>query len=85
MLTHAGAALKLILAGRGGDVYHLVDTGVELVEVQGPVVERRREAKAVIDKHLFPGEIAVIHTPDLWQSHVRLIDEEEVIRREVVQ
>ena len=50
-----------------GDVDHDRRQLHELVEMERPVVERRREPEPVVDQGGLPGTIAIEHPPDLRQ------------------
>ena len=47
---HAAALLQLVVGRGGRDVDRLVDAGLELLEVERPVVQGRRQAEAVVDQ-----------------------------------
>ena len=74
------------LVGRRGrgDVDHLVHTAFELLEVERAVVARRRQAEAEVDERILAGHLAVEHAPDLRDGHVGLVDDEEVVVRQVI-
>ena len=74
----------LVLGGGGRDVDRLVEPLLELVELQGPVVEGAGQAEAVFDQALLPGPVPVVHGPDLGQGHVALVHEENEVVWEVV-
>ena len=75
----------LVLPRSGGDVDDLVDLLVELPEVQGPVVIGRRQPEAVVHQGILPAPVPGIHGPALGQGHMALVNEHEIIFREVVQ
>ena len=52
LLHRLAGKAKLIVSRRGGNADELVDARVELLKAQRPVVERRRQAKAVFHKVL---------------------------------
>ena len=79
------APLQLVRPGRGAHVDRLVDGGLELLERQRPVVERRRQAEAEVDEDLLAGPVVLVHAHDLGDRHVRLVDDEQPVRREVVE
>ena len=85
LLGDVDAVGQLELA-RGGahedELRHLVE---ELVEAQRPVVERARQAEAVVDQLLLARLVALGHGADLRQRHVRLVDEAEEVVGEVVE
>ena len=86
-LFHHLALAVLELVGSRSRRYedHLVDAFLELLEHQGPVVERRRQAEAEVDQRLFAGAVAVEHPAHLGHRDVRFVDDAEEILREVVE
>ena len=56
-----------------------------LLEVQRPVVERRRQPEAVGDQHFLARAIAVIHAADLRHRLVALVDDDQRVGRQVVE
>ena len=85
LLDDALAALELVRAGRRAHVDRLVDGRLELLERERPVVERRRQPEAEIDQDLLARPVVLVHADDLRDRHVRLVDDEEPVRREVVE
>ena len=71
--------------GRRAHVDRLVDGRLELLEGQRPVVERRRQAEAEVDQDLLARPVVLVHPDDLRDRHVRLVDDEQPVRREVVE
>src|SRR5260221_6256288 len=63
----------------------LVQPVLELLERERAVVEGAREAEAVLDEDVLAGLVAEEHAAGLRDRHVRLIDEHEEVRREVVE
>src|SRR5581483_7060483 len=47
---HAGRLGQFVGAGSGGDVNGLIDSGFELLELQGAIVESRRKTEAEVDQ-----------------------------------
>ena len=81
----AGAGqLQLVRPRRGRHVEGLGDVGAELLEHERAVVEGRREPEAVLDQRLLARAVAVVHPPDLRHGHVRLVDDHERVRRQIV-
>ena len=72
-------------ARRRRDEHHLRHLREELVEAQRPVVERRRQPEAEVDERLLPRPVALVHAADLRHRLVRLVDEDDVVLREVVE
>ena len=79
------AALELVRPRRRAHVDRLVDGRLELLERQRPVVERRRQAEPEVDEDLLAGPVVLVHADDLRDRHVRLVDDEQPVRREVVE
>ena len=61
--TTAPALLQLVRPGRGRDEDHLVQLLPRTRQSQRPVVQRRRQAEAVLDQRLLAGAVAVVHRP----------------------
>ena len=85
LLSDLSGTGTLILGRRGGDVDGLMDAVCKLVEGQGAVIIRRRQAEAVVDEAFLACVVTVIHGAHLRQRDVTLIDEEDEIVGEVVQ
>ena len=79
------APLQLVRPGRRAHVDDLVEVALELLERQRPVVERRRQAEPEVDEDLLAGPVVLVHPDDLRDRHVRLVDDEQPVRREVVE
>ena len=79
------AAFQLVRSGRRAHVDGLVDGRLELLERQRPVVERRRQAEAEVDEDLLARPVVLVHAHDLRDRHVRFVDDEQPVRREVVE
>src|SRR5207249_11348268 len=77
--------LELVRPGRRRDVDGLIEALLELREREGPVVERAREPEAVVDEDFLAGAIAEVHAAYLRHRDVRLVDEREEVRWEVVE
>ena len=85
LLDGALALLVLVRPGRRGDVDRLVDVLLELLERQRPVVERGRQPEPEVDEDLLARPVVLVHADDLRDRHVRLVDDEQPVRREVVE
>ena len=85
LLDHLLGVLLLVGPGRGRDEDDAVDVLVELLEVQRPVVQRARQAEAVLDQRLLAREVAEEHAAHLRHGDVRLVDEQQPVVREVVE
>ena len=68
------AVLNFKFCRCGSHVDDLVRYLHELVEVERAIVERARQAKAVIYEHSFARAIAFIHAADLRNGCVRFVD-----------
>ena len=75
LLDHALGVRALPRARRRRDQHHLPDAVEELVELQRPVVDRRRQPEAVVDQRRLAREVALVHAPDLRDRLVGLVDE----------
>ncbi len=76
--------VELVLAGGRRDVDRLAHVVLELLELERPVVERARQTKAVVDQRLFARAVAPVHRLNLRDRLVGLVDDEQEVRREVV-
>ena len=86
LLDDAAGVVALEVARRGRDEHDLRRAREELVEGLRPVVERARQAEAVLDQGLLARAVALVHPADLRDGLVRLVDEaDEVLREEVDQ
>ena len=65
---------------------HLVDVSLKFLEIQRPVVQRRRQAEAILHQSRLAGPVAVIHGADLGNGHMGLVhDDQKIVREEVHQ
>ena len=81
LLDHLPGVLVLVVGGRGRDEDRLRHQLLELVEAQRPVVQRRRQAEAVVDQVLLARAVALVHAADLRNGDVALVDEHQRIAR----
>ena len=81
----AAGLLQLVRSGRRGDEHHLPGPLLPLLEVQRPVVERRRQAEAVGDQDLLARAVAVIHAADLRHGLMALVDDRQRVGRQIVE
>ena len=65
-------------------VEHLADALLPLVEVERPVVERRRQAEAVLHQWDLARAVAAIHAAELGDANVALVDDDEGVLGQVV-
>ena len=58
---------------------------LELLERQRPVVEGRRQPEPEVDEDLLAGPVVLVHADHLRDGHVALVDDQQPVRREVVE
>ena len=85
LLDDLGRHAQLIGAWGGREEDALVDASENLFKGKRSVVACRREAKAVLDQHVFSTPVARELAMQLRHSHVALVDHEEVVVGEVVE
>ncbi len=84
LLCHPSAVLLFIGTGGGADIYGLGHQAFKFRKDQGPVVQGRGQAEAVLHQHRLAGTVAIIHSPDLGQSDMGFIHHQEKVFRKVV-
>ena len=78
--------LFLVLRRCCRNKHHLIDIGFKFREVKRPVVQRGRQTESIIHQRRLSCAVAVIHTADLRDRHMRLIDDDQkIILKEVHQ
>ena len=77
--------VDLVVPGRRGQVDRLADAVEELLPLQRPVVHRAGQPEPVVDEVALAGHVAFVHAADLRHGHVRLVHDDEVVLREVVE
>ena len=77
--------LQLPGARRRGHVHDLLDPLLELLETERTVVDRARQPEPEVDERGLPRDVALVHAVELRHRHVRLVDHDEVVVREVVE
>ncbi len=75
LLGHAVGQRQLQPSRRGGNEQHAADHRLELVVGEGTVVERRRQAEAVLHQRLLARAVTLEHAADLRQGDVRFVDD----------
>ena len=84
LLDHL-VGMRFFVVGRGGrDEDRLTHLLFELLEFQGPVVERRRQAEAIVDQVGLARTVAVVHGAQLARQHVRLVEEHQRVGGQIV-
>ncbi len=76
---------QLVGTGRGAHEDDLPDACLPLLEVQRPVVERRRQPESVFDEHFLARPIAVVHPAHLRHGLMALVDDDHRVGRQVVE
>ena len=84
LLHDLPCALTLIFAGRCGYVHALVDTLLELLIFERPVIEGRGQAEAVLNKRFLARPVAAVHCAHLRQSDMALVHKQQKVLREIV-
>src|SRR5664280_1725705 len=79
LLCNLRRDLVLVVRRRRADEDGLLDVLHKLVEHERTVVERRRQAEAVVDERLLALVVAVEHPADLRDTDVRLVHEEQEV------
>jgi hypothetical protein len=62
-----------------------VGAGLKLLELERAIVHRRGQAEAIIDQVLLARAVAMPHAMELGNGHVRLVDKNQVVAREIIQ
>ncbi|MCY1451707.1 hypothetical protein D9M71_685870 [compost metagenome] len=77
LLHNPTGMLSLIVPGRGGNEDGLRTDAFPLIETHRPVVQRRRQAEAVLDQGFLARAVALVHRPDLGNADVGLVDHQQ--------
>src|SRR5690606_41170922 len=75
---------RLVVGGRRRNEDALAHLALELLELQRPVVQRRRQPEPVLDERLLARAVAAVHTAQLSDRDVALVDEHQRVGRQVV-
>jgi hypothetical protein len=84
LLHHLAGVLLLVVGRRRGDEHRLAHLGLELGELQRPVVERARQPEAVLHQHFLACAVAVEHAAQLADQHVAFVQEHQRVLGQVV-
>ena len=76
--------LLLVIGRRRAHKNCLAHALLELVKLQWPVIQRRGQAETVIDQVLLARAVATVHATHLTNSHVRFINKDQRVIRQVV-
>ena len=82
---HAAGLPQLVRPRRRADEHQLADARFPLLEVQRPVVERRRQPEAVLDEHFLARPVAVVHAAHLRHRLVALVHDDDRVGGQVVE
>ena len=82
---HAFRQCELELARCRRHVDHARHEAHELLEHQRTIVQRTRQAEAVVDERELARAVAVVHRAHLRQRHVRLVDHHEIVVGEIIE
>ena len=85
LLHHPSGSLRLVGARGRRHEHCLGRDGLELVEPERPVVERRGKSEAVAHQGLLARTVPPVHRAELGHGDVALVDDEERLRRQVVE
>ena len=86
LLHHQAAAfLQFVFRGRCRYIGHLVLARFELGKGERPVINRARQAEPVFHQGLLARAVAPVHARDLRDGHVALVDEEQIVVREIIE
>ncbi len=84
LLSPQKLMLRLISGRCGRNEQHLIDFTLKFIKTQRSVVQRRRQAEAVVHQRRLSGAIAVVHRSELRDGHMRLVYDHEKFIRKVV-
>ena len=85
LLDDAVGAFKLVGAGGRRQVDGLSNALGKLIPLQRAVVHRGGQAEPIVDEGALTRHVSLKHRADLWNGHVRLVDDEQEVVGEVVQ
>ena len=76
--------LKFIVRRSSAHIDRLSAQRLELVKLKRPVVSRSRQPEAIVNQHRLAGVVSSVHSPDLRYGHVALVNEGDIVLREIV-
>ena len=76
---------QLVGPGSGRDIDRLIEAAFEFLELERTVVQGRGQAKTEVDQVLLAGTVPGIHPSNLGDGLMTLVDEEQVVLRQVIQ
>ena len=71
--------MLFFIRSRRRNEHHLIDPLFKFFKIQRSVIQRRRQTEAIIYKCLLPGTVTRIHTSNLRDCHMRLIDNNQIV------
>ena len=77
--------LTLVVARRRRHVDAAWRTQFPFLELQRPVVQRRRQPESELDQRLLARTVALVHGADLRNGHMRFVDHQQRVGRQVVE
>ena len=84
LLDRLLANLLLVVSGCGRDIDELRHAALELIEAQGTVIKRARQAKSMFYQRNLARAVSFVHAADLRHRHVALVDDAEHVLGEIV-
>src|SRR5690242_8840672 len=79
----ATGMLQLIRTGRGGDINDLIEQSLELLKLQGSIINSRWETKSIVHQRPFARIVAFVHPPHLRNGRMRFVDDQQEVFGEV--
>ena len=76
---------RLIIGGRCGDKKHLVNMTLKFLKAKRSVVQRRGQAKSIVNQRVFSGSVSRKHAPYLRNRHMGLIYNNQEVIFKIVQ
>ena len=68
--------IQFVVARRRGNINRLIDQRFKLFKPHRPVVQRTRQAEAIFHQRFLTRPVAVVHSADLRQRHMRFINDQ---------
>ena len=84
-LLHHLTRMGHLISGRGGrDKHQLAHALFELLQLQWPIVQGRRQAETVLDKRGFARFVAVVHATELAHQHMAFVQKHDRVFGQVI-
>ncbi len=84
LLHHLIRVLAFIVCRGGGDKHGLPHLALEFGKLERPVVQRRRQPKAVVHQGLLARAVAVVHAVELADEHMAFVEKHDGVWRQIV-